>query len=155
MCDSSKKGTRMEIDDLYNLAESNGHEIMSFPIKYASAFAVEDSIGRCHIAMSDELTGPTRMVQLAHELGHCEYGGFYNYHSPYELRSRCENRADRWAFLKTLPLHEIQDAIQDGNDNLWDLADHFNVTPEFMQKALKFYIEQLGEELCPERRDNT
>lgn len=154
MSDSSRNVTRMEIYDLYKLAQDHNHEIASFPIKYAPAFSVEDSIGRCHIAMSDELSGPARMVQLAHELGHCEYAGFYTYLSPYEIRSRKEHRADRWAILKLLPLNEIRDAIRE-NDNLWDLADRFNVTPEFMQKALKFYLDQLGEQLCQEKRNST
>lgn len=143
----------MELSDLTRIAEQHHHDITSLSLAESSAFTVEDSIGHCHIALSDKLTGAAEVVALAHELGHCEYGGFYNYHSPYELRSRTEHRADRWAILRMIPLPELQEEIRD-NDNLWDLADHFNVTPEFMQKALRFYIDQLGEELCPERRSN-
>ena len=144
----------MEIDDLERMAQEHHHDITSLRLTESLAFSIEDSLGQCHIALSNELTEANRMVQLAHELGHCEYAGFYNYYSPYEVRSRSENRANRWAFLKVIPLHEIQAALQE-NDNLWDLADHFNVTPEFMEKGLKFYIEQLGEQLCPERRNNS
>ena len=144
----------MEISDLYKLAREHRHNIRVLSLKESPSFAVEDSIGQCHIAISDELTEPNRKVHLAHELGHCEYGGFYNYHSPYELRSRSEAKANRWAYLNLVPLDEIREALP-LNDNLWDLADHFNVTPEFMQKCLKFYIEQLGEDLCQEKRNST
>lgn len=154
MSDSSKSATRMEMSDLLELAREHHHDIHEIRLVESPSFAVEDSIGRCHIAMSDELTERDRTVCLAHELGHCEYGGFYNYHSPFEVRSRAENRANRWAYLKVLPLDEIQVAIQ-SNDNLWDLADYFGVTPEFMEKCLKFYVEQLGRQLCPEKRNRT
>ena len=32
---------------------------------------------------------------LAHELGHCEYGGFYNRYSQFDIRAKAERRADK------------------------------------------------------------
>lgn len=145
----------MEIGDLYRMSEDHGHEIVPVKLVEAASFSVEDPAGHCYIAVSSDLSGAKKKVAVAHELGHCEYGGFYNYHSPYDIRSKAEARADRWAFQKLIPLDQLRDELSSGNDNLWDLAEEFGVTPEFLQRAIRFYVEQLGETLCQEQRDNT
>lgn len=80
---------------------------------------------------------------LAHELGHCETGSFYNVASPLALRSRQEGRADRWAIRTLIPLEELIAAIRAGNRELWQLADYFEVPCDFMQKAINFYEDSL------------
>lgn len=82
---------------------------------------------------------------LAHELGHCETGSFYNVSSPLALRSRQEGRADRWAIRKLIPFTELVAAIRAGNHELWQLADYFEVPYDFMQKAIGLYEEALLE----------
>ena len=37
-------------------------------------------------------------------------------------------------------MKELHEAIFDGRDNVWDLAEYFNVSLRFMQKALCWYI---------------
>ena len=137
----------MRESDLEDLAEKHGHTIHSVSLSEAPAFSVEDSLSRCHIAISDQATGPTRAVLLAHELGHCEYGGFYNYHSLFSIRSKCEAKADRWAYIHMLPISDIQDAIHEGCENIYDLSERCGVTPEFAAKAIRFYVDQLGQSL--------
>ena len=39
-----------------------------------------------------------------------------------------------------LTLEDFDQAIADGYDNIPDLADYFNVTEDFMRKAVCFYI---------------
>ena len=136
----------MEINDLYSIAENKGHDIVSLRLTESPAFSIEDNVGRCHIAMSNDLSSLNKKVLLAHELGHCEYGGFYNYHSKFELRSRCENRADRWSYLKLVPFTELKELTQQGHE-LWEIADHFDVPVEFLHSAIKFYTETLGRRL--------
>jgi len=132
----------VETSDLYQLAADHRHQVHSFPLKESDACSVELN-QRCYIALSDRLSGKKEKTQLAHELGHCEYAGFYNYHSPFEIRSRCETRADRWSILKLIPVDELRDAIRGGCSNVWELSEHFGVTEDFMTKAIKFYTERL------------
>lgn len=66
--------------DLYGLAEEHGTEIYWFDLGTAESLSLPLEDGSCAIAMD-----PWRMstladekVKLAHELGHCETGAFYN-----------------------------------------------------------------------------
>ena len=45
-----------------------------------------------------------------------------------------------WAIERLVPLEDFDQAIADGYDNIPDLADYFNVTEDFMRKAVCFYI---------------
>lgn len=78
-------------------------------------------------------------VHLAHELGHCETGSFYNAYSSLEIRAQKEIRADRWAFSRLVPICELNSVIESGIDELWDLAEYFDVTEDFMLKAVEYY----------------
>ena len=128
----------METSDLYELAAAHHHQVDSLPLKESVSFCVQLEDG-CHIALSSDLCGASEKTILAHELGHCEYGGFYNYHSPYDIRSRSEARANRWAFRNIMPLSEVNKAIAEGDDNPYLLAERFGVTVEFVRKALAYY----------------
>ena len=133
----------METGDLYTLAQDHQHEVISMPLRESPAFAVEEN-KKCYIALSNKLTDPEEKTYLAHELGHCEYGGFYNYHSRYATRAKAENKANRWAYIHVLPLPEIQQAMAKGNRTIWELAEYFGVTESFMRDAIDFYTTQLG-----------
>ena len=133
----------MQIADYYAIAQNHGHDIYYLPLKESQSLSIQEN-GKCYIALSAGQDERLEKQNLAHELGHCEYGGFYNIHSPYDIRSRVENRANRWAYVTALPLDEIRKAIKAGNHELWELADYFDVTPEFMENGLRFYAEQLG-----------
>lgn len=76
---------------------------------------------------------------LAHELGHCEYAGFYNRYSPYDIREKAERRADKWAFCKLTPYGQIKEAVSHGITEIWELADYFDVPCSFMQRAVEYY----------------
>ncbi len=79
-----------------------------------------------------------KKVQLAHELGHCATGAFYTPNT-LDLRSRCEYRANKWAIKKLTPKDELIEAMKSGYTEIWQLADYFEVTEDFIIKALKFY----------------
>ena len=132
----------METNDLYAFADAHQHTVISAKLRESPSFCIDDQ-NQCYIVMDSSLSGSEEKTNLAHELGHCEYGGFYNYHSPFALRSKVECRANRWAFLHVLPISEIQSAIDSGCSSIWELAEYFSVTENFMKKALLFYTEQL------------
>lgn len=133
----------METSDLYALAQEHHHEVIQCKLKETTSFSVRERDG-CYIALSDQLSASEEKTELAHELGHCEYGGFYNYHSRFATRQKAENKANRWAFIHVLPLTEIQQAIKSGCQSIWELAEYFQMEESFIKKALLFYTEQLG-----------
>lgn len=83
-------------------------------------------------------------THLAHELGHCVTGAFYEMYSPLQIRGKYEYKANKWAVKKLIPLSALRLAIQQGITEMWDLAEHFNVTDDFMAKAIKVYEDRLG-----------
>ena len=78
-------------------------------------------------------------MKLAHELGHCETGAFYNEYSKFDIRAKHERRANKWAIKKLIPEDELKEACTFCY-NRYELAEHFGVTEDFMQKALDYYI---------------
>lgn len=70
----------IDIVNLYQLAEDHGHAVYWYTDPYLECVSVQDNEGDCHIAIN-----PYRLenladerYKLAHELGHCETGAFYN-----------------------------------------------------------------------------
>lgn len=130
----------IEINDLYVYAESHGIETDYFKTKYAPALSVLIDGEMC-IAINPAMIESTadEKVKLAHEIGHCETGSFYNRRSPNEIIKKCENRAVKWAIKKLIPKDELEKAVKNGIIEFWDLAEHFNVTEDFVRKAILFY----------------
>lgn len=78
-------------------------------------------------------------VTVAHEVGHCMTGATHALYSPLELIQKHEYRADKWAIHKLIPKHELDAAIAAGCTETWELAEHFEVTEDFMRKAINWY----------------
>ena len=97
--------------------------------------------GSCYIGMDEAIqdSGVQEIVHLAHELGHCATGSFYNRYSPFDLREKHERKADAWAIRRLVPEEDLMEAVGAGITELWELADLFDVTPEFMHKAVRYY----------------
>lgn len=126
-----------ELDGLI-YAETNKYLVEEFssPLK---SFSVSLN-GTYAIAVNHALLGPAEgKTALFHELGHCATGSFYNQNSPCDVRRRHENRADKWAIQKLIPEDALDEAVAEGHTELWDLAEHFGVTEDFMRKAVCWY----------------
>ena len=74
-------------------------------------------------------------------MGHCVTGGFYTMESSTIQRARCEQRAERWAIRRPVPLPELKRALKRGITRPDELAEHFCVTEEFLRKSLRYYKE--------------
>ena len=48
-------------------------------------------------------------------------------------------RSDKWAIARLIPEEALDEAVADGHTELWDLAEHFGVTEDFMRKAICWY----------------
>lgn len=153
MQNSLKQGRRKETrtSELYEIAEKSGTEIICCDLPQTHSASVKTSSGRCFIGIDPfeiETTAEER-VHLAHEIGHCETLAFYNAYSPLEIRERYEARADRWAVSKLVPVGELSEALKRGISEIWALAELFDVTEDFMRKAINIYCLRNGSVCIP------
>ena len=128
------------LDDLYAYAEKQGIlvEEYTLPLCKSVSVAFEDrySIGidpKRHDGTAEERT------HLAHELGHCMTGAFYAPYEPRDLRGRREYQADRWAVHTLIPWQNLCKALKNGITERWELAEHFCVTEEMIDRAWFIY----------------
>lgn len=132
----------MEIQALYNYAKKHNIEVLRFPMKANGSMSIMDDDGVCYIGIDESVQdgGVQERVHLGHELGHCATGSFYSIHTAVDCRQRHENKADKWAVKKLIPVELLDEAIANGCTELWDLAEHFGVTEDFIRKAVCFYV---------------
>ena len=130
------------LQEIYRTAEQENIVVDRFALSSREAFSIMSEDGNCYVAIdpgkitdeSDERT------KLSHEVGHCMTGAFYNQYSKYDCRQRHENRADKWAIRYLVPVDDLDEAVADGYTEIWELAEHFGVTEEFMRKAVCYYV---------------
>ena len=79
---------------------------------------------------------------LAHEVGHFSTGAYYKPNTNFETKERCEYRANRWAVMNCIPFNELINALHNGITKVWELAEYFNVTEDFIRLAIDIYIRQ-------------
>ena len=131
----------MELAQLYTIAGRNQIPVLRHPLPLSGSLSLQTDQG-CVIGL-DRTVCDCRSVEkthLAHELGHCLTGSFYNRHAAVDHRRRHENRADKWAIRKLVPVARLDDAVAEGCTELWQLADRFGVTEEFVKKAVCLYV---------------
>ncbi len=97
--------------------------------------------GNCYIGIDPFQieTEAEERVHLAHEIGHCEKGAFYNPYSDLDIRAKHELKADRWAIKRLVPLDDFQNALSNGIIEKWELAERFDVTEGFIERAVEYY----------------
>ena len=78
-------------------------------------------------------------VVVAHEGGHFSTGATHKVSSPYDLVEKHEYKAWKWAVQNLISAEELDNAVASGYTSIWSLAEHFNVTPDFMRKAVCWY----------------
>lgn len=132
----------MRTENLYKLAEELGVKVDFFPLPEAKSLSVQMD-DRFFVAIDPNAIGSlsAERVCLAHELGHCRTGSFYNIHAPLDNRLKHEHRANKWAINRLVPIDELRRAVKNGCSDIGSLAEHFSVTEEFIGDALKFYTE--------------
>lgn len=131
----------MNTRDLYRYAEKKQIEILDYSLPHCGSMSIMGDDGNCCIGIDEGImdTDAVEKVHLAHELGHCITGSFYSRHTAVDSRQRHENRADKWAVRKLIPVSDLDTAIAEGCCEIWELADRFGVTEEFARKAVCYY----------------
>ncbi len=99
--------------------------------------------GDCYVGIDPMQieTQAEERVHLAHELGHCITGSFYNMYSETDIRKRHEIRADRCAAAMLVPVEELKSQFRKGITEIWNLAEYFDVTEDFIRKAIENYFD--------------
>lgn len=133
----------MTIEMLEQIADDEGVPVLDadLPLVHSCSVQLEDY--SCAIGIDSHFvtSSADKKTKLAHELGHCVLGAFYNRHSSFDLISRHEYRADRWAVEHLIPEDDLKEAMKSGLVEIWQLAEHFEVNEELVRKALWIYFD--------------
>lgn len=127
-----------KITDLQELAERRGISIDYIDCPECSSMSLTID-GKCYVGIDKDTASRDELVHTAHELGHCETGAFYNRYSKFNVISKHEYTADKWAVQQLMPADELLSAVSEGYTEAWQLADYFGVTEDFVHKAYKIY----------------
>jgi len=128
-------------DDLHRLAVGKGAQIDYAPLPSAQAVAIKMA-DRFFIGLDYGIpeNSPEERIILAHELGHIHTDAFYGLRAPEPVRKHAEMLAERWAVRQLVPKAQLCALLAQGKES-WELAEHFNVTEDFIRKACYFYFE--------------
>lgn len=130
------------LSKLYQIASQEHIEVDCFDLGKREALSLMDETGQCYIAIDPFrlLSTQDETLKLAHELGHCLTGSFYNIHATVDSRQKHENTADKWAVTQLITAEALDEAVAEGYTEIWELAEHFDVTEEFMRKAVCYHV---------------
>ncbi len=130
------------LQEIYHFADKENIVVDRFALSNREALSIMDEDGSCFIAIDpDKIANESdERTKMAHELGHCVTGSFYNRYSNYDCRQRHENKADKWAVKHLIPVDSLDAAVADGCTEIWELAERFGVTEPFMKKAVCYYV---------------
>ena len=127
--------SKMTLTELYNIASDNNIEVDNFDTQTLESFSMP---GVVVLNKNKIKTTRDEKIHLAHELGHCQTGSFYRIDT-LETRERMEHRADRWAIKKLIPFSDFVSALKSGITERWELAEYFNVSEDYINKAYLLY----------------
>ena len=120
----------MNLVNLYRLAESENIPVYCFDLPLTRSMSVCNN-ELCAIAIDPFALESTAQekVLLGHELGY----------SDYDVKAKAEYKADKWAVKKLIPKDELKNAADSGITEVWELAEYFNVTEDFVKRAIYIY----------------
>lgn len=132
----------MKVLDLYKLADQRNIAVIETSLPETGSLSLMTDDGACYIGIDQSVMDgdALELVHLGHEIGHCETGSFYSIHTAVDCRQRHENKADKWAVKKLIPVNDLDNAVADGCTEIWELAERFGVTEQFMRKAVCYYV---------------
>lgn len=140
---NTSKNEKMELEQLYKLAEDNGVHVMDFSLPENKAVTI-DMGKECFVGVDPKVFGREceEKVVLAHEMGHIATGGLYSIEADKTSRKKQEARAEKWAIERLVPKEALKEAIKNGCQDVQSLAEHFGITEEYMSQVLVYYLEK-------------
>ena len=89
---------------------------------------------------------------LAEELGHYHKSTGDILHVKSTKNMKQEILARRWAYDRLIPLHKLIEAYNFGCNSRYEIAGFLEVTEEFLQETLNYYIDKHGTEIIIENK---
>lgn len=133
----------MTIEQLYEIADNRGIEVYDFPMLELRAISLCG--GHIAIDRSKFNSDTDYKCTLAHEIGHCATGSFYNLHTSVPVKELIERQANRFAAELLVPFSKLVHAVHClGIIVSRTLAQMFDVTLEFIQMVLDLYEQELA-----------
>lgn len=131
------------INELFSLANQAGVAVEYGRLPLNESMSIYGGDGD-FILMDYSLlsSSSNELAHLAHELGHCMTGSFYNPYSKLDIRGKHEYRANKWAYQQLLPYDDLMIAVSNGYTEVWEIAEYFELPEEFTAKAMLYYREQ-------------
>lgn len=101
----------MELNKLYDIADRENISVIDFKMKNKAIIGQIDK--RYCIGLNYSKIDSSREEKeiIAEELGHYYTGTLYNSQMPFETISRCETRANKWAYNVLIPYDNLRRAI--------------------------------------------
>lgn len=132
----------LEFSHIYAALRAQQAELFVYDIGFTPAATIEMN-DRYAVFFDPNLCRSTATLKLclAHECGHCATGATHRLASEWDIISRHEYKADRWAIEHFLPFSEMCEAAQNGYRETWQLAEYFDVPQVFIEKALCHYLQ--------------
>lgn len=144
MQDRSQNSRTASLTDLYQLASDEDITVIEADCPECKALSMMSPNGDCYIGIDTKSMKSEREERqyLAHDIGHCVKGAFYNPHSPFSLIEQQEYRADRKAINYLVPKDEMITAMKKGFTEIWQLCEYFDVDPKYIKLALWEYFDK-------------
>jgi len=130
----------MTTDELYQIAEKNKIEIDEFKMREISAVSFPTNCIAIDPAKFE--TTSEFKTALAHEIGHCQTGSFYNTNTPEVVKLQYEYDANKRAIELLLPKDKLRNAMKQGATETWQLAEIFGVTEQLIRLACWIYFDK-------------
>lgn len=132
------------LEKLYDIAEKEKISINNYNWETFKAMIFEID-NEYSIALDRKLINSSTEEKeiLAEELGHYYCNALYYIKSDTVLKSKCEQRAKKWAYSILVPFQKLKEKIAQGF-NLYDLAEYFDVDCEYMNDCINFYTGKYG-----------
>ena len=94
------------------------------------------------IALKSNLDTNSRTCVLCEELGHFYKDATYNINcKDLNYISKQEHKAKGYAYERLVPYDEL---VNLKNLNLYEIAEHFDVTPVFLTNTISYYVSKYG-----------
>ena len=131
------------IAKLYELVDAENITVFSASCPNSGALCIRnDTTGKCYIILDKNNPKEAELELLAHELGHCMTGAFYNPNSPFDINSKHEYKANKWVVEQLVPKLDMENAFKNGIIEVWELSEYFGVSEELIKKASYIYFDR-------------
>lgn len=129
----------MTYEELLKEAETHGLIVKEKPLK-----AYKGRIKGNRIAIKKDLNTTDKKCTLIEELGHYHTtaGNILNQSDIRNIKQ--ERLARAWGYRKAVGITKLIDAYKDGVRNRFELAQHLDVTEEYIEEVLKYYSQKYG-----------